>query len=82
LHARRSSRLLLFRAVRRERVGWNWRWAAAAIAIAACVAASDEWHQSFVPSRTASVVDVGIDTAGATVAQVVIRAAQMVFFSI
>ncbi|MGN6720013.1 MAG: VanZ family protein, partial [Candidatus Binatia bacterium] len=24
----------------------------------------DEWHQSFVPSRTASVIDVLIDTFG------------------
>jgi VanZ family protein len=27
-------------------------------------AVSDEWHQSFVPSRTASVVDVMIDALG------------------
>ena len=73
---------LLFRAVRGERAGWNPRWAIAAIAIAACVAASDEWHQSFVPSRTPSVVDVGIDTAGAATAQILIRLGQMLFFSI
>ena len=29
-------------------------------------AASDEWHQSFVPLRTPSPVDVGIDMLGAT----------------
>ena len=38
---------------------------ASAIAIAALYAASDEWHQSFVPSRSASVVDVLIDCFGA-----------------
>jgi VanZ family protein len=42
------------------------RRAASAIAIAAIYAASDEWHQSFVPSRSASVVDVLIDCFGAT----------------
>ena len=31
----------------------------------ACYAAADEFHQSFVPSRTASVRDVMIDTVGA-----------------
>lgn len=61
---------LLFRAIRADREGWNWRWAVTAIAIAALYAASDEWHQSFVPSRTPSVIDVLIDSAGATLAQV------------
>lgn len=27
-------------------------------------ASSDEIHQSFIPGRTASIIDVGIDTAG------------------
>jgi VanZ family protein len=62
--------LLLFRALRADRSGWTWSWAVAAIAIAALYAASDEWHQSFVPSRTPSVWDVLIDTAGASLAQV------------
>jgi VanZ family protein len=61
---------LVFRAIRADREGWNWRWALAAIVLAALYAASDEWHQSFVPSRTASVWDVLIDTTGATLAQV------------
>ena len=42
------------------------RRAASAIAIATLYAASDEWHQSFVPSRSASIVDVLIDCLGAT----------------
>jgi VanZ family protein len=61
---------LLFRAIRAGREGWNWRWAVGAIAVAALYAATDEWHQSFVPSRTPSVIDVLIDTAGAALAQV------------
>ena len=38
---------------------------AGTIAIATLYAASDEWHQSFVPSRSASIVDVLIDCVGA-----------------
>ena len=37
-----------------------WIWSAAAI-----YAASDEFHQSFVPSRVASIGDVAADAAGA-----------------
>jgi VanZ family protein len=43
----------------------RWRLAGAALALAALYAASDEYHQSFVPSRGASVEDVLIDTCGA-----------------
>lgn len=35
------------------------------LGIAVMYAASDEWHQSFVPSRTASAGDVAIDAVGA-----------------
>ncbi|MGD0662387.1 MAG: VanZ family protein [Syntrophorhabdales bacterium] len=35
------------------------------------VSAGDEFHQSFVATRTASITDVGIDTAGGVFAQVV-----------
>lgn len=37
----------------------------AALAVAALYASSDEFHQTFVSSRTASVRDVMIDTTGA-----------------
>jgi VanZ family protein len=36
-----------------------------AVAIAALYAASDEYHQTFTPGRTATVRDVGIDVIGA-----------------
>jgi len=35
-------------------------------------AAIDELHQSFVPARTGSIVDVGIDMTGGILAQVMI----------
>ncbi len=35
-----------------------------AFIFAACYAASDEFHQAFVPGRTASICDFFIDTAG------------------
>ena len=71
--------LLFFRAIRRtvalktkspivettrERL---FRWACEAVFCTAIVAAADEWHQSFLPSRTGAVHDVVLDTAGAIV---------------
>jgi VanZ family protein len=63
--------LLLFRAVRGPRSGWSLRWAAAALLIAAVFAASDEFHQLFVPSRTASGWDALLDASAAAAAQAV-----------
>ena len=70
---------LLFRAVRGDRGEWRAQWSAAAVLLAAVVASADEWHQTLIPSRTGSVSDVVLDTAGATVAQILIRAAQVLF---
>ena len=60
--------LLLWRAVRRpvknDSRPWVWPEAGLALAIAFLYAASDEFHQIFVPTRTAQVSDVFIDTAG------------------
>jgi VanZ family protein len=50
---------------------WKWRWSLFAIIGVVLWAVSDEWHQSFVPTRAGSVVDVGIDTAGGILAQFV-----------
>jgi len=62
--------LLLFRAFRDGSIGsWNWRWSFFAGILLALWAAGDEFHQSFVPTRTASVVDVVLDIAGGVLAQ-------------
>ena len=44
------------------------RWAAASLAPVACVALTDEYHQSFLPARTGSLYDVLLDTAGGAAA--------------
>ena len=64
--------LLILRGIRAGKAGTHLGWALAAIAIVGCYAALDEFHQSFVPGRTAAVSDVLIDTAGAVAAQVVV----------
>ena len=60
--------LLLWRAVRRPEKNhprpWSWPEAGLALAIVFLFAASDEFHQIFVSTRTALVSDVFIDTAG------------------
>ena len=61
--------LLMLRGIRAGRREWRWTWAAAALAAAACYAGLDEFHQAFVPSRTASASDVLLDSLGAAVAQ-------------
>jgi VanZ family protein len=50
--------LLLYRATRREQL---------AVLIGVLYAASDEFHQHFVPGRHATVRDVAIDTGGVLV---------------
>jgi VanZ family protein len=61
--------LLLWRGLRGTFSAVNFSLlAAAAFLVAAAFAASDEFHQSFVPTRTASPRDVMIDCFGALVA--------------
>jgi VanZ family protein len=64
--------LLLLRAVRGKHRGWMLRWALSALVIAAVISMLDEFHQSFVPSRTASVWDSLLDTFGAAAAQLAV----------
>jgi VanZ family protein len=64
--------LLLFRAFRGSSIAsWNSRWSFFAVIVVVLWAPSDEFHQSFIPTRTASIVDVAIDTAGGILAQFV-----------
>jgi len=50
-----------------------WRRASVLAVLSTLLIASlDEYHQSFLPSRTASPVDVGIDLCGAIAAQLVL----------
>jgi VanZ family protein len=64
--------LLLFRAFRSGSTSpQRWRWALYSIAVIVLYAASDEFHQTFVATRTASIVDVGIDIMGGFLAQCV-----------
>jgi VanZ family protein len=57
--------LLLLRALRRSGVALA---VPVAIAAALAYASSDEWHQSFVPGRTATPRDVAIDGVGIALA--------------
>ena len=58
--------ILVWRAVRpMDRRGWLWADARFAVMICMAYASSDEFHQSFAPTRVASVIDVMIDTSGA-----------------
>jgi len=64
--------LLLFRTFSSSSISsWSWRWSLYAVIIVVLWAVSDEFHQSFVSTRTASAVDVGIDTAAGILAQFV-----------
>jgi VanZ family protein len=65
--------LLWFHAFRGGRPGWSFAWARAAFGVSMAVAAIDEFHQSFVPSRTSAVRDVLIDCVGALVVLLIVR---------
>ena len=63
--------LLLLRGIRGGRSGLRLAWALVTIAIVFAYASLDEFHQSFVPGRTAAFSDVLIDTSGGALAQAV-----------
>ncbi len=62
--------LLILRGFRAGQKGMHLRWALLTILLILGYAALDEYHQSFVPGRTAAVGDVLIDTCGGIVAQI------------
>jgi VanZ family protein len=66
--------ILLFRAWRETlpsstRAQWMFRWANIAVLGTCLVASLDEWHQSFLPTRTGTVRDVILDTCAGIAAQ-------------
>jgi len=68
---------LLFRAWRATlpivpSAAWCLRWGTIAFLLTVLVASLDEWHQTFLPSRTGTVRDVILDSSAALVAQIVI----------
>jgi VanZ family protein len=48
---------------------WSVRWASIAVLMTAFVASLDEWHQSFIPSRTGTPRDVLLDTCAGIAVQ-------------
>jgi VanZ family protein len=60
--------LLLLYAIRAGRREWRWSWASIALTCVACYAGLDEFHQSFVPGRGASVWDALLDTSAGALA--------------
>ena len=68
--------ILLFRSWRgtfpRLSTRWCLQWATLAFVCTALVASLDEFHQSFLPSRTGTFRDVVLDSSAALVAQIVI----------
>ena len=62
--------VLLWRAFRFHRTGaWRAVWPQGAIALAVAIifAATDEYHQAYVPARGSSARDVMIDSCGAVI---------------
>jgi VanZ family protein len=52
---------------------WSLKWATLALILTAFVASMDEWHQSYIPSRTGTWHDVLLDSTAALVALILIR---------
>lgn len=54
-------------APKRSEGGWRWDEAGLALTLVFVYAATDEFHQVFVPQRTAMVSDIFIDVAGGAI---------------
>ena len=61
--------LVLLRALRHDRPGWEFSTGLWVIGLVAVIAFLDELHQFFVPGRGASVKDMVLDSAAAALAQ-------------
>jgi VanZ family protein len=55
-----------------DQSGWRPRAGLLSVLIAGAYSLTDEFHQSFVPNRTASLADCALDTTGATLGLLVI----------
>jgi len=69
--------ILLFRAWRETLPSttgarWTIRWSSIAILGTALVASLDEWHQTYIPTRTGTIRDVILDTCAGIAAQLAI----------
>jgi VanZ family protein len=51
---------------------WSIRWAGIAFLMSVLVACLDEWHQTYLISRTGTIHDVFLDSSAALAAQIVI----------
>ena len=68
--------ILLFRAWRDTfpfpGSNWSMQWARISFFMSALVACLDEWHQTYLPSRTGNLHDVLLDSTAALIAQLVL----------
>jgi VanZ family protein len=69
--------ILLFRAWRatvalKNNPRWSIVWATIALGMTALVASLDEWHQTFLPSRTGTIHDVVLDATAGLGAQILL----------
>jgi VanZ family protein len=60
-------------------LAWRARTALGCVLIAGVYSVTDEFHQLFVPGRTASLIDCGIDTVGASLGMLVVYANDRLF---
>lgn len=58
---------------------WSARWSAIAVVGTALVASLDEWHQSYIPTRTGTIRDVILDSCAGFAAQLAILLYQRLF---
>ena len=56
------------------KVGYRWSQVGLAILLAGLYGLADEWHQSFVPTRTPDIWDFAADVTGATAGTLIVAA--------